>query len=110
MLGMSSEQWLAIVRQMLPVIGGIAITFGWLTNDQVSDLSAAVLSALGPVMILGSAGWAIYMKKKSEIIKSAAALPEVKNITLDPAAPDTKAINQATPSNVAVGANTGETK
>lgn len=110
MLGMSNEQWLAILRQMLPIIGGIAITFGWLTKDQVSDLSVAVLSAVGPMMVLGSAGWAVYMRKKSEIIKSAAALPEVKKITLDPTSPATEAINQATPANVEVDGKKGEVK
>lgn len=109
MLGMSSEQWLALLRQVLPMLGGMAIALGWLTVNQVSELSAALLGAVGPLTILGSAVWAIYLRKKSEIIKSAAAIPEVKKITLDPASPETKDLNQATPHNVVV-ATVGEVK
>lgn len=102
LLGMSSEQVLVLVRQALPALGGIAITFGWLTKDQVSELTASMLGLSGPSMIFGSALWGLYVRRKAGILASAAAIPEVKAITLDPTAPETLALNGSTPDKVKI--------
>lgn len=101
MLGMSSEQILALVRQMLPVLGGIAVTFGWLTTGQVETATAAILQIAGPLMIVGSSIWTLLKNTKASIVSTAAVTPGVQSIKLEPTVAG-RELEQATPANVNV--------
>jgi hypothetical protein len=103
MFGMSSDQILALIRQILPVLGGIAVTFGWLTPGQVETTTATVLSIAGPALIIASTIWSVVAHTQANTLTSAAAIPNVKTITLDPMVAGTSALVQATPANVKSG-------
>lgn len=97
---MTGDQWMALLRQVLPLIGGLAIGLGWLTADQVGKITQVVLQVAGPFMALAGVVWALIANNKSSILTSAANMPEVRKIILEPSAPDTPALNQSTPTNV----------
>ena len=98
---MNTEQWMGLVRQLLPVLGGIAVSFGWLTKDQVAGVTATILQISGPAMILASTIWSVWTNTKASLATKVAAMPEVKEVVLHPteAARD---IAQATPPNVKI--------
>lgn len=71
-MNMSQDQWLAILRQLLPALGGIAVALGWLTKDQVGPLVANILAAAGPLMLVGGTIWAVIANTRASIMASAA--------------------------------------
>ena len=104
MFGMTTDQIMGLIRQVLPLLGGVAIAFGWLTADQVGALTQKALAIAGPFLMLAGVIWALIANGKASILTSAANMPEVKKIELDPHAPETSALaGSATPSNVRVG-------
>lgn len=102
MLGMSQEQVLGLVRQILPVLGGIAVALGWLTTNQVASLTATVLQIAGPAMIIGSTVWSLINKTKANLVSTVANMPEVKSVTLDPTKEGVSDLNLTTPTNVKI--------
>jgi len=99
MFGMNQEQVLGLLRQILPVFGGIAVTLGWLTSDQVAAGTATALQIAGPLMIVGSTIWSLFSKTKASLVSTVAAMPEVQGIKLE-ATVAGRALADATPSNV----------
>lgn len=99
---MNSEQIMGLIRQILPVLGGIAMTFGWLTPGQVATGTATILSIAGPGLIVISTIWSLVAKTNTSLVAAAAAVPAVAHIALQPT-PEGIAIGQATPPNVRVG-------
>lgn len=96
----TQDQVMGIARWLLSFLGGVAVGKGWLTTDQVKELSTLVLQAAGPLFALGAAGWAIKANTKSSIIASATNMPEVDSKKLAAAIvdPDLKAVaNNPTP-------------
>lgn len=80
MLGMSNEQIIGLIRQILPVFGGIAVTLGWFTSDQVSAATATILQIAGPVLIVVSSIWSLLSKTKASLVATVAAMPEVNSV------------------------------
>lgn len=112
MFGMNQDQVLSIARQVLMIVGSLAIALGWISADKVGELSANILAALGPMMVLGSSVWSLIAHTQANTITSAASMtdsngtPVVKQVDLNPAASGAQALNRATPSNVVVGSST----
>lgn len=103
MLGMSTEQIMALIRQILPVMGGIAVSFGWLTAGQLEGYTATILQVSGPLLILASTIWALVKNTKASIVATAASIPEVKAIQVAPTPEGVKlAAPGTTPPNVTV--------
>lgn len=96
MLGMNQEQTLALLRQLLPVLGGIAMTFGWLTSDQVAKGTATILQIAGPAMIVGSTIWTLFHNTKASLVTTVAAMPEVQIVKLESTMAG-RALEEATP-------------
>lgn len=103
MLGMSNEQLFGLLRQILPVIGGVLVTLGWAKPASVQLWSDTIMQAIGPAMIIGSAVWSLVSKTKANLVSTVAAMPEVKSVTLDPTKEGTADLNIVTPPNVKVG-------
>ena len=74
----TQDQVMGLLRQLLPLLGGIAVGLGWLTKDEVAGYSALILQSVGPIMII--IGWVLSMiaNSKTSILKSAAAMPETR--------------------------------
>lgn len=54
------------------------------------------------LMAAGSAAYGVYVNRKAALITAAANVPEVRKIELDKNAPESKALNEATPPSVVV--------
>lgn len=85
---MSVDQAMALFRQILPILGALAVSFGWIAPERVAPLMANVLSIAGPAMIFGGAIWAMIANSKTSIIASASAMTEVDSTKLAAAISD----------------------
>lgn len=99
---MTQDQITGLLRQLLPVFGGIAIALGWLTADQVGKWTGILLQAVGPMSVIGGIVWSLLANSKTAIITAAANMPEVKKVELT-TTPEAKSLEAATPDNVNVG-------
>lgn len=100
---MNPDQITGIIRQFLPFAAGIATILGWNKAGEFDALGAAFVSAIGPVMGLGSLIWSILSKTNAKIVSSAAATPGVATIQLQPnEAGRALAPNSVTPPNVSL--------
>ncbi len=77
---MSNEQVFALIRQILPVLGGVAVGLGWLTQGQFDGAASIVLQLMGPVMIIASTVWSLVKNTKANLVSTVAAMPEVHSI------------------------------
>lgn len=69
---------MGLLGQAIPIIGGVAITLGWLTKDQVADLTAHVLAIAGPIITIAGLVWAWVANSKKSVSQSIGAMPETK--------------------------------
>ena len=79
---MTQDQLMGLIRQLLPVVGGIAVALGWFTADQVGKLMQVILQIAGPVSVVLGAIWSLIANGKVSILTSAANMPEVKKIVV----------------------------
>lgn len=91
---MTQDQFMGIVRQVLPIIGGLLTALGWLSPETVAQLSGVVAQGAGAVFVLVGLVWAYKANSKSSIIASATQMPEVNSAKLATAVndPDLKKI------------------
>jgi hypothetical protein len=86
---MNWEQISSILRHILTFGGGFVVARGWISETLMLEL-------VGVILTVGGGIWAMFNKTSNAIVASAAALPEVQSIKLEPSAPPT----MAAPSNV----------
>lgn len=79
--GMSQEQILGLLRQILPVIGTVVTTLGITTPDKFGAISATILIIAGPIMIIISAIWSLITNTRSSMIA------KIDTMAKDPASP-----------------------
>lgn len=68
---MSTDQIVALIRQMLPLLGGIMLTLGVSSATETAWVNFAMEIA-GPVTIAGSAIWTGFANTRASIMASAA--------------------------------------
>ncbi len=88
---MNWEQVSSILRHILTFGGGFVVAKGWISET-------LMLEIVGVIVTVGGAVWAMFNKTDSSIVASAAALPDVQSIKLEPSAPSSMV--QSTPANV----------
>lgn len=88
---MNWEQISSILRHVLTFGGGFIVAKGWISAETMTGL-------VGAVITIGGAIWAVFNKTPANIVASAASLPEVQSIKLEPSAPSS--LVSSTPSNV----------
>lgn len=88
---MNWEQISSILRHVLTFGGGFIVAKGWVSET-------VMLEIVGAIVTVGGAIWAMFNKTSASIVASAAALPEVQSIKLEPTAPSS--LVQSTPGNV----------
>ena len=86
---MNWEQISSILRHILTFGGGFVVARGWISET-------LMLEIVGVIVTIGGGIWAMFNKTSNAIVASAAALPEVQSIKLEPSAPSA----MAAPSNV----------
>jgi len=88
---MNWEQISSILRHILTFGGGFVVAKGWISETLMLEL-------VGAAITVGGAIWAMFNKTSASIVASAAALPEVQSIKLEPSA-SASLVNDS-PSNV----------
>ena len=86
---MSWEQISSILRHILTFGGGFVVAKGWISAEALPGIVGAIITVGGVV-------WGMFNKTSAAIVASAAALPEVQSIKLEPSAPSA----MAAPANV----------
>ena len=81
---MNGEQIGSIIRAVLSAVGGYFVGKGII---DASTMTAIV----GALATLGVAIWGVFTKTPTAIVASAAALPDVQSIKLEPSAPSAMA-------------------
>lgn len=99
-----SVQTNQLIAQIISIVGMVAVSFGWLTADQVSSISTNTFAIIGPVMTLGALAYSLYTARKNAVVSAVAALPEVRAVVTEPTIDGRNLANSAdTPHNVIVG-------
>lgn len=79
---MTQDQFMGLLRQVLPFLGGLAVGKGWLTAAEFADLSTLVLQIAGPIILVGSSIWAFAANSKKSILTSVGQMPEVQKVVV----------------------------
>lgn len=80
------DQVSGLLRQVVPLLGGIAIARGWINVEQLTLITGAILSVAGVV-------WSLFANSQNSILRSTAAMDEVTKVVLND-----KAVADAVPS------------
>lgn len=83
---MNTEQWFSLFRALVMMGGAAAVTFGWLTKEQVDAISdpATLTAVFGGCAAIVTLVVAVRKRSTKNIIATAADLPEVKQVLTDP--------------------------
>lgn len=79
----SQDQWMGLVRQVLPFLAGVAVAKGWLTADQSVNLVSVILQVAGPFGLVVGGIMSYFANSRHSILTSAAQIPEVKKVVVD---------------------------
>lgn len=85
---MNQDQFMGIIRVIVPSVVGWAVGKGWIPIGSSADIGAGIIA-------LALAGWSFFANRDSAKIKAVAALPEVSKILVSPTALPTSAAAQA---------------
>lgn len=77
MFGMTNDQLMGIVRQIVPILGTLATSFGWLSATQVTGITSIVYQIAGPALLLVGIVWSLIANSKTSILTAAANIPEL---------------------------------
>ncbi|GJD64579.1 Pam3-gp28 family putative phage holin [Methylobacterium frigidaeris] len=85
---MNAIQVASAFRALLIFVGGILVAKGWLTAEQISNLTdASTLTAVvGAVMAIASFAYGLWARRPAGLMDAAASLPQVSRITVTPSA------------------------
>jgi hypothetical protein len=86
---MNQDQIMGLLRQFLPIIGGIAVTLGWISPEAVASLTAKILAISGPVVVIVGLVWSWIANKPTSVAASMGASP---GTTVTPAANGTATV------------------
>jgi hypothetical protein len=92
---LSGKQIQELLKQVLPILGTLAATFGWIAPEKVEPLISSIAAAAGPVLILAGVVWGLISSTKAARLNSAAEVPEVTKISIAPMGADLASINEA---------------
>lgn len=81
MFGMSNDQITGQLRQILPILGSIAVALGWISPEKSNLLISNILAVIGPIMIIAGIVWTAVANTQKAIMQSAAAVPGTVVIT-----------------------------
>jgi hypothetical protein len=89
--GATVNQYMGLLRQALPALGGIAVALGFVSPEHMNAQVQQILAAVGPILLFIGFVWSMIANNKSSIMKAAAGLSETtastdgKTITVDDA-------------------------
>lgn len=74
---MNMNQVWSMVRMALSFGGGILVTFGFLTSSQLSTAITSIGEILGPLSVLASLVWSLFIHTKTQTVKAAADIVQI---------------------------------
>jgi len=74
---MTTDQIMGVLRQILPILGGLATGLGWLTVDQVTGYTQIILQIAGPAVSLVGIIWSLKANSKTSILTAVSNMPEL---------------------------------
>lgn len=74
MLGMSQEQIMGLLRQILPVLGTLLVSLGVVKQGTWDSFFTLILTIAGPLMIVASAVWSTVDKTQAALVAKVDAL------------------------------------
>ncbi len=66
-----NQMW-SVLRMALSFGGGILVTFGYLTSQQLSTIIQSLSELLGPLAVIASTAWGLYTHTKAQTVAKAA--------------------------------------
>jgi hypothetical protein len=81
---MNREQIIGLLRHLLPFIGGIATSGGYISEEGWAIFSEQFLVFAGPAITLGGLLWSYMDKTDKALVEKVIALPEVSRIECTP--------------------------
>lgn len=81
MFGMSNDQIAGQLRQILPILGSMAVALGWISPEKANAVVTNILAIVGPLMILGGIVWTAFANTEKALVQSAAAIPGTVVVT-----------------------------
>ena len=79
---MTSDMIMGLLRQVLPAVGMLLVTLGYVDQGTADSLMNEFLLAVGALLTLAGSAWALQANTKASILQSAADMPEVRSIEL----------------------------
>jgi hypothetical protein len=70
---MNTEQVASLLRTLLQVAGGMAVSKGWIDND-------TAIAVTGAIVTLAVTAWGVWARRSTGLVASAAAVPGVAQI------------------------------
>ena len=70
----SQEQLMGQLRQILPVLGTLAVSFGLLKTEDVGNVIAIILNVTGAGMVIGSMAWSAYSNTRASMVAKVDAI------------------------------------
>lgn len=98
----SSDQLVAQLRILIPILGTLISATGWVSAEQMGPIISNLLILIGPVTYLATAIWSLYANSRASIMTAAAkpsadgVLPQIQ------LAPSEKKLADSLPANVTV--------
>jgi hypothetical protein len=90
----NADQVQSLVRLFLTFLGALAVSLGYLKQDDVNVLTTDVLTAVGPLLVLGSAVWGLFAHTTTAKLDAVLKLPDVIKVDMkDSAARDAVAFH-----------------
>lgn len=81
---MNIQQWMSLLRSVLIAVGGGMGFTAIMTPEQWTTISNTTVTVLGGIITLVPLVWGVVGKTNAGLVKSAANVPEVKKITVEP--------------------------
>lgn len=73
---MTQDQFMGLLRQVLPILGTVFTALGWVSAGTSSAWMDLILQIAGPAFVLWGVIWAFIANGKGAITQSVAAMPE----------------------------------
>lgn len=74
---MNTNQLWSALRFTLAFGGGILVTFGFLSTEQLAQITTILTQIAGPISALGALGWSIYTHNKANTVSRAADIVSI---------------------------------
>lgn len=68
----SADQLVAQLRILIPIIGTVISSIGWVSAEHIGPIVSNLLLAIGPVSYVVTAIWSLYANSRASILASAA--------------------------------------